>query len=82
MDKWKIGAIIGGIWGLTSLITLSGGIWFNPLIKYTFGLPMTLAFPVADIWDSHAILFLLAIGIGALIGVGVGYLIDKYKGVK
>jgi len=89
MKKWKVCAIIGGIWGLLSLITLSGGTWLNPLIRYTFGLPTTLAFGSVDwlnaittgftIAVSHTMLFLLASLIGALIGAGVGYLIDKYK---
>ena len=90
MKKWKIGALIGGIWGLSSLITLSGGdFWLNPLIRYTFGLPTTLAFGSVDwlnalthgftIAVSHIILFLLASLAGALIGAGIGYLIDKYK---
>jgi len=79
MKKWIIGGIIGGVLGLISLITLSGGIWLNPLIRYTFGLPTTLAFPIADIWNSHIVLFLLATGIGALIGAGVGYLINKCR---
>ena len=79
MKNWKIGSIIGGIWGLTSIITLSGGMWLNPLIRYTFGLPTTLAFFIADIWNSHIVLFLLALVIGALVGTGVGYLVDKYK---
>lgn len=79
MEKWEICAVVGAMWGLISLITLSGGIWRNPLILYTFGLPTTLAFPIADIWNSHIILFLLAIIIGALIGSGIGCLIKRYK---
>ena len=76
MKRWEIGAIIGAVWGLLSLITLSGGIWLNPLIKYTFGLPMTLAFPIADIWNSHIVLFLLALIIGILIGAVIGYVFE------
>ena len=92
MKKWKIGALIGGIWGLSSIITLSGGdFWLNPLIRYTFGLPTTLAFGSVDwlnalthgftitIGVSHTILFFLALLIGALIGGGIGYLIDRYR---
>ncbi len=55
--------------------------WLNPLIRFTFGLPTTLAFFIADIWNSHIVLFLLALVIGALVGTGVGYLVDKYKRV-
>ena len=77
VEKWKVGAIIGAIWGLISLITLSGGIWLNPLVRYTFGLPTTLAFQIADIWVSYILLFLLAPTIGAIIVVGIVYLIDK-----
>jgi len=71
MGKWKVGAITGAVWGLISLATLSGGIWLNPLIKYTFGLPTTLTFhivnwlnfiivPIIGIWFSYIVLFLLA----------------------
>jgi len=83
MKKWEIGAIIGAIWGLLSLITLSGGFWLNPLIRYTFGLPTTLAFGSVYWFNAittgfmiavhYTTLFLLAAHIGALIGAGVGY---------
>ena len=90
MKKWKVGTIIGGIWSLISLKTLSGGdFWLNPLIRYTFGLPTTLAFGSVDwlnaittgftIAVSHTMLFLLASLIGALIGAGVGLLIEEYR---
>ncbi len=79
MKKWKAGAVVGAVWGLISLITLSGGIWLDPIIAYTFGLPTVLAFRIADIWDSYIVLFLLAPIIGVLIGVIVGFLIDKYE---
>jgi len=91
MKSWKLGSIIGGIWGVTSIITLSGGMWLNPLIRYTFGLPTTLSFFISNwlipititigIGVSYIILLLLAPIIGALIGTGVGYLVDKYKRV-
>lgn len=77
MKKWNTGALVGIVWGATSLITLECGIWCHPLIAYTFGLPTSIAFPIADIWDSHVVLFLLAPAIGALIGAGFGYLIDR-----
>ncbi len=32
MEKWKICVVVGAMWGLISLITLSGGTWRNPLI--------------------------------------------------
>jgi len=80
MKKWKIGSIIGGIWGLTSIIILSGGVWLNPLIRYTFGLPTTLAFFIADIWNSHIVFFLLAPIISIMFGAGLGYLIDRCWG--
>ena len=85
MKKWKIGTVVGAVWGLISLITLSGGTWLNPLIRYTFGLPTILAFRIADIWNSYIVLFLLAPIIGVLIGAIVGYLIDKlcvYHSIK
>ena len=78
-DKWKIGAIIGGIWGFTGVATISGEIWLNPLIKYTFYLPVILSLTIAEIWHSYLILYLLAISYGALIGGSTGYLIDKYS---
>lgn len=77
-DKWKIGAIIGGIWGFTCVATISGEIWLNPVIKYTFYLPVILSLTIAEIWHSYLILYLLAISYGALIGGSTGYLIDKY----
>ena len=79
MEKWKIGTVVGAVWGLISLITLSRGTWLNPLIRYTFGLPTLLAFRIADIWNSYIVLFLLTPIIGALIGALIGFLIDKYK---
>ena len=90
MGKWKVGAITGAVWGLISLVTLSGGIWLNPLIKYTFGLPTTLTFhivnwlnfiivPIIGIWFSYIVLFLLAPTIGAIIVVGIVYLTGKVR---
>lgn len=79
VEKRKVGAITGAVWGLISLVTLSGGIWLNPLIKYTFGLPTTLAFQIADIWNSCIVLFLLAPTIGAIIVVGIVYLTGKVR---
>ena len=80
MKKWKVGVVIGGIWGLIGIIGLTEGVWhLNPLITYSFGLPALLAFWIADPWQSYIIFFLLAPIIGALIGSGIGYLIDKYK---
>jgi hypothetical protein len=67
------------VWGLISLITLSGGTWLNPLVRSTFGLPTTLAFQIADIWNSYILLFLLAPTIGAIIGVGIMYLTGKVR---
>ena len=87
MKKWTLGAVVGAVWGLISLITLSGGTWLNPTIAYTFGLPTTLAFRIVNwlipititvgIWVSYILLFLLAPTIGAIIVVGIVYLIDK-----
>ena len=82
MKLWKIGAIIGAVWGLLGV--LSGGVWLNPMIRYTFALPTTLAYPIAGLSYfifgspafSHIVLFLLAIGIGALIGAGIGYVFE------
>ena len=85
----KSSAIFGAVWGLISLIILSGGTWLNPLIRYTFGLPTTLAFRIVNwlipititvgIGVSYILLFLLAPTIGAIIVVGIVYLIDKAR---
>jgi len=82
MRKWKVGATIGGILGLTSIIILSGGVWLNPLIRHTFGLPSVLAFFITDIWKSHIVLFSLALVIGIVFGAGFGYLVDRCKRTK
>jgi len=73
MKKWKIGAMVGGILGLTApyapLLWLYGGgkiISFIPpaLSWYSMGLYL--------VWSLSTIF-------GVLIGAIVGYLIDKYK---
>ena len=89
MKKWTLGAVVGAVWGLISLIILSGGTWLNPLIRYTFGLPTTLAFRIVNwlipititvgIWVSYILLFLLASTIGAIIVVGIAYLIGYVR---
>lgn len=88
MKQIIINAIVGIMWGLLSLITLSGGAWLNPLIKYTFGLPTTFAFYIsnllipltitAGITISYILLLLLAPVIGALICISIGYIKIKY----
>jgi len=85
----KSSAILGAVWGLISLIILSGGTWLNPTIAYTFGLPTTLAFRIVNwlipititvgIWVSYILLFLLAPTIGAIIVVGIVYLIGYVR---
>ena len=53
MKKWTLGAVVGAVWGLISLIILSGGTWLNPTIAYTFGLPTTLAFRIMVIFHME-----------------------------
>jgi len=83
MNKWKLGAIIGAVWGLFGSIARLEGVWVwypdigSIWMLWTFGLPALLAFAITDISSQTYIMFLLLSPIiGALIGGGIGYLID------
>ena len=92
MKIWIICAIAGGIWGLISLglwIMSSGGptSGVNPPITFMIlTLPASIPILIAYYLDEYGIIYpsgtLLVCSIpifGALIGGGIGYLIDKYK---
>lgn len=78
MRLWKKGAIIGGIWGLLSIIPYSylssfDGISQNILLTL-------LGFPtyVALLTGFHFLfIFIGSPVIGIIIGTGIGYLLEK-----
>jgi uncharacterized membrane protein len=78
MNLWKKGAIIGGIWGLLSIIPYSHVSSFESLgqnILLTF-----LGFPtyIALLTGFHFLfVFIGSPIIGIIIGAGIGYLIEK-----
>ena len=75
MKKWKIGAIIGVMSGIGTLII--------PLINVMYVSFFTQHFvsPTPSLKSAIVfyLFFSLPIVLGALIGAWVGYLIDKYK---
>jgi hypothetical protein len=99
MKKWKVGAVIGAIWGLSGFIFFHiivphvwdlypseytmillglSGLVFLPFLVFV----ITAFFPLNTIFPNIPIeLFVLFmfLGYGALIGAGIGYLIDKYR---
>ncbi|UZE92560.1 MAG: hypothetical protein IB616_01750 [Methanosarcinales archaeon] len=108
MNKWKIGAILGAIWGLLGAIFLSTVVWqwgsviskdttpsyiktiycpgklvFAPIfvcIVVTF-IPLHIFFQYMEFPSplSNSLMLILFPIYGALIGAGIGYLIDKYR---
>jgi len=78
MKKWKIGAIIGAVLGLISIME-----FWCLACKLTRVLPEHIVDLLYYIFGSstlyHYVLFFSIISIGALIGAGIGYLIDKYR---
>jgi len=80
MDIWKKGAIIGGIWGLLSIIPYSYISSFDPLDKkilFTLlGLPTFMALTL-----KFHFLFVFIGGpiVGIIIGAGIGYLIERIR---
>ena len=90
MHKWKIGLICGIIWGIVSFyfwMMLSGGptssdnpsIIFN-ILTLPVSIPLLIGYYFEDIIDISGSLIVCFIPItGALIGTGIGYLIDRFK---
>lgn len=95
MENWQKGAIVGGIWGIFSILVYRK--YYNPLcglfapepecdlrneIIKIIALPATIASKLYQ-GDDYIVGSSLAIGsgitIGTTIGTGTGYLIDKYK---
>ena len=88
MSKWKIGIIIGVIWGVISFylwMMLSGGSISsaNPPITFVIlTLPASIPILIAyyKVIDFSGTLLVCLIPItGALIGAGTGCLVDKIK---
>jgi len=90
MSKWKIGLICGIIWGIVSFyfwMMLSGGpaSGANPPIIFLIltlpaSMPILIGYYTEDIIDLSGSLIVCSIPIiGALIGAGIGYLIDRFK---
>jgi len=73
MNKWKIGALVGGILGLTAP--------YAPLL-WLYGGGHIISFVPPDPFLVHSMAFYfvwsLSTIFGVLIGAIVGYLIDKY----
>jgi hypothetical protein len=105
MKKWKKGAIVGGVWGLVSVIFVMcpgcSGTVILPLKNKILGFPWYSMEIVTSIHQTYfctptttvaggpialcSVLiqgifgYMWPISIGALIGGGIGYLIDKRK---
>ena len=78
MKIWQKGAIIGGIWGLLSIIPYSNISNFDPMDKRI--LLTLIGFPtyIASIMQFHFIfVFIGSPIIGVIIGTIIGYLIEK-----
>lgn len=78
MKLWKKGAVIGGIWGLLSIIPYSYITVSDPLDKKI--LLISIGFPthIALIMQFHFMLvFIGAPMFGIIIGAGIGYLIER-----
>lgn len=79
MNLWKKGAIIGGIWGLLSIIPYSHISSFESLSQKI--LLTLLGFPafIALLTGFHFLfVFIASPIIGIIIGAGIGYLIEKW----
>lgn len=74
MKKWKIGAMVGGILGLTVPYIPMMWMWYA-------GPPSTYIPPDPFLGHSMAFYFVWSLStiFGILIGAIVGYLVDKYK---
>jgi len=78
MRLWKKGAIIGGIWGILSIIPYSYINMFDPLYKKILLTMIGLPTYIALIMQFHFIfVFIGALIVGVIVGGGTGYLIEK-----
>ncbi len=78
MKLWKKGAIIGGIWGILSIIPYSYVSAFDPLNKKVLLILLGLPAFIAIIMNLHFLFaFIGAPIVGVIIGAGIGYLIEK-----
>ncbi len=92
MDKWtKIGAIVGGVWGLLTGILYAWGVFAAGFSGHEFGFPEGLEIVCLPVYLTHLIStalkgilsFLLFIAwfvgmptfFGIMIGIGIGILI-------
>ena len=82
MKTWNKGAIIGGIWGLLSIIPYSYASTFdNPLSEILLTIVGLPAF-IAIIMNLHFFyVFIASPVIGIIIGAGMGYVIESMKDV-
>lgn len=91
MKKWKIGAIVGAVWGLISLpifAWIGKNFWVEMSIaEKLLILPFTTTTYIFDLFglaqgadlQIHPIGWGIEIIIGILIGAVIGYLINKYR---
>ena len=93
MNKWKVGLICGVVWGMVSFyfwMMLAGGpsSSTNPPVIFLIltlpaSIPLLVSYYIEDVVDFSGSLVICLIPItGALIGIGIGYLIDRFKEVK
>ncbi len=78
MKIWMKGAIIGGIWGLLSIIPYSYISAFDPLYKKI--LLTLIGFPTFIALSMHFHFILIFVGapiVGIIIGAIIGYLIGE-----
>lgn len=90
MKKWKIGAIVGGIWGLISIIQrltinphgATGYSLLEKILFFPYWFQMTVLYnTIFGLLAYVPPLFVLFIVFeGVLIGASVGYIYEKWKG--
>lgn len=89
LKTWKKGAIIGGIWGLVSVIGFGfASYYLNPTIAkiiffpswfirdVLYGSPIPLIYVIYIAWPIGLLVILL---VGAFIGAGLGFLSEKSR---
>lgn len=78
MNLWKKGAIIGGIWGLLSIIPYSYISSFdgmgNKILLTLLGFPTFIALLTGF---HFSLIFIGSPIIGIIIGTGIGYLLEE-----